>query len=86
MFMHFLKDIDFPSLIAKQHNGRMRSRLMALSHIKNGTNRTQTAKYLQSSRRMVNEWVKRFNEEVLNSLIEKPRSGRPRALSTEQLK
>jgi transposase len=86
MFMHFLKDIDFPSLIAKQHNGRMRSRLMALSHINNGVNRTQTAKYLQSSRRMVNEWVKRFNEEGLNGLIEKPRSGRPRALSTEQLK
>jgi hypothetical protein len=48
--MHFLKDIDFPSLIAKQQNGRMRIRLMALSHIKNGANRTQTAKYLQVSR------------------------------------
>lgn len=84
--MHCLKDIDFPSLIAKQQNGRMRIRLMALSHIKNGANRTQTAKYLQVSRRMVNEWVKRFNEEGLDGLKEKPRSGRPRALSTEQLK
>jgi transposase len=84
--MHFLKDIDFPSLIAKQQNGRMRIRLMALSHIKNGANRTQTAKYLQVSRRMVNEWVKRFNEEGLDGLKEKPRSGRPPALSTAQLK
>lgn len=84
--MHCLKDIDFPSLIAKQQNGRMRIRLMALSHIKNGANRTQTAKYLQVSRRMVNEWVRRFNEEGLDGLKEKPRSGRPRALSTEQLK
>jgi transposase len=84
--MHFLKDIDFPPLIAKQQNGRMRSRLIALSHIKNGVNRTQTAKYLQVSRRMVNEWVKRFNEEGLDGLKEKPRSGRPRALFTEQLK
>ena len=82
--MHFLNDIDFPSLIAKQQNGRMRSRLMALSHIKNDANRTQTAKYLQVSRRMVNEWVKRFNEKGIDGLIEKPRSGRPRALSTEQ--
>jgi transposase len=64
----------------------MRIKLMALSHIKNGDNRTQTAKYLQVSRRMVNEWVKRFNEEGLDGLKEKPRSGRPRALSTEQLK
>jgi transposase len=84
--MHFLKDIDFPPLIAKQQNGRMRRRLMALSHIKNGANRTQTAKYLQVSRRMVNEWVKRFNEEGLDGLKEKPRSGRPHVLSTEQLK
>lgn len=84
--MHFLKDIDFPSLIAKQQNGRMRIRLMALSHIKNGANRTQTAKYLQVSRRMVNEWVKRFNEEGLDGLKEKPRSDRPPALSTAQLK
>jgi transposase len=85
-FIHFLKGIDFPSLIAKQQNGRMRIRLMALSHIKNGANRTQTAKYLQVSRRIVNEWVKRFNEEGLDGLKEKPRSGRPRALSPEQLK
>jgi transposase len=35
---------------------------------------------------MVNEWVKRFNKEGLDGLKEKPRSGRPRALSTEQLK
>jgi transposase len=35
---------------------------------------------------MVNEWVKRFNEKGIDGLIEKPRSGRPPALSTEQLK
>jgi len=56
MFMHFLKDIDFPPLIAKQQNGRMRIRFKALSHIKNGANRTQTAKYLQVSRRMETSW------------------------------
>jgi transposase len=84
MFMECLKDIDFPSLIAKEQNGHMHIRLMALSHINNGVNRTQTAKYLHASRRMVNEWVKRFNEKGIDGLIEKPRSGRPRALSTEQ--
>jgi hypothetical protein len=34
---------------------------------------------------MVNEWVKRFNEKCIDGLIEKPRSGRSRALFTEQL-
>jgi transposase len=63
----------------------MHIRLMALSHINNVVNRAQTAKYLHVSRRMVNEWVKRFNEKGIDGLIEKPRSGRPPALSTEQL-
>ncbi|WP_166423874.1 helix-turn-helix domain-containing protein [Paraglaciecola sp. 20A4] len=49
----------------------MRIRLMALSHIKNGANRTQTAQYLHVSRRMVNEWVKRFNAHGLDGLKEK---------------
>jgi hypothetical protein len=53
--MDFLKDIDFPSLIAKEQNGHMRIRLMALSHINNEDNPTQTAKYLHVSRRIVNE-------------------------------
>ncbi|MEH6710652.1 MAG: helix-turn-helix domain-containing protein, partial [Paraglaciecola polaris] len=73
--MHFLKDINFPLLIAREKNGRMRIRLMALSHIKNGANRTQTAQYLHVSRRMVNEWVKRFNAHGLHGLKEKNRSG-----------
>jgi transposase len=59
----------------------MRIRLMALSHINNGVNPTQTAKYLHVSCRMVNEWVKRFNEKVIDGLIEKPCSGSPRAFT-----
>lgn len=66
--MPFLKDIDFPSLIGKELNGHMRIRLMALPHTNNGANRTQTAKYLHLSRRMVNDWVKRFNENGLVGL------------------
>ncbi|WP_158970245.1 IS630 family transposase [Paraglaciecola sp. L3A3] len=83
--MHSLKNIDFSTLIAKEKNARMRVRLMALSHIQQGVNRTQAARYLHVSRRMVNEWVKRFNQDGLDGLKEKPRSGRPCALSAEQL-
>jgi hypothetical protein len=36
--------IDFKSLIAKETNGRMRVRLMALSHTKEGANNAQTAR------------------------------------------
>ena len=57
--------IDFKSLIAKETNGRMRVRLMALSHIKEGANNSQTARNLHISRRIVNEWVKIFYEQGL---------------------
>jgi len=77
--------IDFKSLIAKETNGRMRVRLMALSQIKEGANNAQTARNLNISRRIVNDWVKRFYEQGLDGLKEKPRSGRPCALDQRQL-
>lgn len=84
--MNFFNNIDFDPLIAQETNGRMRIRLLALSHIKDGANKTQTAKYLKVSRRSINDWVNLFNEEGLAGLKEKPRSGRPCSLSTNQLK
>jgi len=77
--------LDFKSLIAKETNGRMRVRLMALSQIKEGVNKSQTARNLHISRRIVNEWVKRFYEHGLQGLIEEPRSGRPCKLTNKQL-
>jgi transposase len=83
--MSTLKSIDFKPLIAKETNGRVRVRLMALSHIKDGANNTQTARNLHISRHIVNDWVKRFYEQGLDGLIEKPRSGRPCNLDEQQL-
>lgn len=80
-----LNDINFKTLIAQETNGRMRVRLLALSHIKDGANHTNTAKYLKVSRRIVNDWVRRFNDEGLEGLKEKPRTGRPSGLSDNQL-
>lgn len=80
-----LASIDFKSLIAKETNARMRVRLMALSHIKDGANNTQTARYLHISRRIVNDWVRKFNDQGLDGLKEKPRSGRPSGLDQQQL-
>ena len=77
--------IDFKHLIAKETNGRMRVRLMALSHIKEGANNAQAARNLHISRRSVNDRVKRFYENGLDGLKEKPRSGRPCALNGSQL-
>ena len=77
--------IDFKSLIAKETNGRMRVRLMALSHIKEGASNAQTARNLHISRRIVNDWIKNFYAHGLEGLKEKPRSGRPSRLNEAQL-
>jgi len=63
-----LESIDFKSLIAKETHGRIRVGLMALSHITDGANNTQTARNLQSSRRIINDWVKRFYKQGLEGL------------------
>ena len=80
-----LKPLDIKALIAKETNGRMRIRLLALLHIKEGANRAKTAIYLKSSRKAVNDWAKNFYENGLDGLKEKPRTGRPCHLTPEQL-
>lgn len=83
--MHSIKDTDFKSLIRKEKNARMRTRLMALAHIQDGVTKTQTAKFLKVSRGAVNKWAQQFINNGIDGLKEKPRSGRPSALSEEQL-
>ena len=63
-----IKSIDFKSLIAKETNGRMRIRLLALSHIKDDADRTQTAIYLNLSSKAVNDWAKKFYANGLDGL------------------
>ena len=49
----------------------MRTRILALAHIKDGANNYQAASYLKVSRRIVNEWVKGFNDGGIDALKEK---------------
>jgi transposase len=63
-----LKPLDIKALIAKETNSRMRIRLLALLHIKEGANRAKTAIYLKISRKAVNDWAKNFYENGLVSL------------------
>jgi len=80
-----LEPIDLKSLISKETNGRLRIRLLAMLHIKEGANRAEAAIHIKVNRRMVNTWSKRFFEEGLDGLKEKPRTGRPKKMSPEQL-
>ncbi|MFT6193880.1 MAG: hypothetical protein ACJASU_000779 [Cognaticolwellia sp.] len=53
-----LEPINLQALIAQETNGRMRIRLLALSHIKDGADRAQTAKYLTNKEGMKSTWSK----------------------------
>ena len=66
-----LEPINLQALIAQETNGRMRIRLLALSHIKDGANRAQTAKYLKVSRKVVNDWAKIFLMRDLKGSLKK---------------
>jgi transposase len=80
-----LEPINLKALIAQETNGRMRIRLLALLHIKDGADRTQAAKHVKVSRKVVNDWAKKFFNEGLEGLNEKTRSGRRSKLTEDQL-
>ncbi|WP_081281031.1 IS630 family transposase [Vibrio natriegens] len=82
--MDSLNNIDFKKLASQQKSIQMKMRLLALAHFKDGYSRTQIAKFLKVSRTSVNKWVQAFLEEGLEGLQEKPRTGRPPFLTSEQ--
>lgn len=82
--MDSLNNIDFKKLASQQKSIQMKMRLLALAHFKDGHSRTQIAKFLKVSRTSVNKWVQTFLEEGLEGLQEKPRTGRPPFLTSEQ--
>nr|WP_154199804.1 IS630 family transposase [Vibrio navarrensis] len=82
--MDSLNNIDFKKLASQQKSIQMKMRLLALAHFKDGHSRTQIAKFLMVSRTSVNKWVHTFLEEGLEGLKEKPRTGRPPFLTSEQ--
>jgi hypothetical protein len=54
-----LEPVDLKTLIAKDINGLMRICLLALSHLKSGANRAQTAICVKVSRKVVNDGAKK---------------------------
>lgn len=82
--MDNLKNTDFLALARVQTSLQMKMRLLALAHFKEGHSRTQIASFLKVSRTSVNKWVKTYLDEGLAGLQEKPRTGRPAFLSTEE--
>ena len=76
---------DLSKIIATTTNGRLRIRLFAVSHFKDGKNRTQIANFLKVSRTSVNKWIKSYLDDGLAGLQEKAHTGRPKGLTKLQL-
>ncbi|WP_076411307.1 helix-turn-helix domain-containing protein [Shewanella sp. UCD-KL12] len=77
---------DFMKLIRQEKNARMRLKLLALLHFHEGKSRYQISDYLKVSRTSVNKWVSSYLSQGLEGLKDKKHSGRPAALTEEQLK
>ncbi|MPY24610.1 helix-turn-helix domain-containing protein [Shewanella psychropiezotolerans] len=77
---------DFMKLIRQEKNARMRLKLLALLHFHEGKSRYQISDYLKVSRTSVNKWVSNYLTHGLEGLKDKKHSGRPAALTAEQLK
>ena len=60
-------------------------RLLALGLVLDGASRTEAARAAGMDRQTLRDWVIRYNEEGIDGLCDRPRSGRPGRLSPAQL-
>lgn len=77
---------DLFKLAKSEKDARKKIRYLAVAHYRNNYNRTQIAAMLHVSRRMVNEWVKRYLNEGLAGLEAKKPTGKPSYLNDKQQK
>lgn len=59
-------------------------RLLAIALVLKGASRTEAARAAGMERQTLRDWVIRYNEEGIEGLRDRPRSGRPPRLSPEQ--
>jgi transposase len=63
-----LNDTNFKSLTKRAKGHRLKLRLLAISHFKDGKSRYQIVDYLQVSRTSVNKWISQFLSGGLEAL------------------
>lgn len=60
-------------------------RLLAIALVLEGRSRSEAARVMGMDRQTLRDWIIRYNEEGLEGLRDRPRSGRPCQLTAEQL-
>ena len=72
------------ALAKAEPNKRLAVRMQAIALAKQGFNCPEVVKMTGYSHRTVQRWVAKYNQAGIKGLIEKPRSGRPVKLSSDQ--
>lgn len=70
-----LRQFDFDKLSKTQGNSRERRRYLAFAHISDGKSFTEAAAAIRIKLRTLMNWVKRFREEGIDGLKERPGRG-----------
>ena len=76
---------DLREAASRVRDGRVSCRLLALALVMEGASRAQAAVAGRMDRQSLRDWVHRFNAEGIEGLKDRPRSGRPPALTGEQM-
>jgi len=66
----------------EEREGRVRTRILAIRYLLQGHTVPQAAQVFALSESQLRMWVHRYNEEGLEGLRDRPRSGRPRKART----
>ena len=71
--------------LARHSKGRVACRMLAIAHIMDGASRSEAAQLCGMERQTLRDWVHRYNAEGIAGLSSRTGSGRPCALSIEQM-
>jgi transposase len=72
-------------LAARSPDGRLACRILAIALVLEGWSRAEAATACGMDRQTLRDWVHRYNHEGIGGLSDAQRSGRPPALSAEQM-
>jgi hypothetical protein len=81
-----LSAADLRQAALRSRDGRMSCRLLALAAVLEGASRAAAASAHGVDRQTLRDWVHRDNAEGIAGLTDRPRMGRPAALSGEQMR
>lgn len=80
-----LSSVQLRRLASRSHDGRLACRILAIALVLEGWSRAEAAEACGMERQTLRDWVHRYNHDGVGGLSDAERSGRPPALSAEQM-